>query len=458
MAPFLVAPNPGTVARTGQILIANQTLTITQSPGPAGTVTGYTESVYAGGGSTSVPNLGDGGPATNAYLSSPQGVAFDKATGNLYIADYGDAKIRVVTPDGNINTFAGGGSSTAENVPALSALLVYPQRVAVDFSSSVYFDDSANRVRKVSSGIVATFAGTTSSGFGGDNGPATSALLNGVLGIAPDSLGNVYIVDSSNNRIRKVSNGTITTFAGGGNSGLENGVPATSATLVDPTGVGVDSSQNVYIADYVDGLVREVSSGTINTFASVMFAADITTDLQGNVFVVSSTSIVRISSNGTMLTIPELYPIGVTTDSAGNLYFSEYYAGVVQKLTPIPTFCTYSIGNLPTGSIAGAGGTVTLSVTAAVGCNWTAYSNSSGATIASGSSGSANGSVSITFAANTTGSSRTLMLAIAGQAIDLIQLVDPPQLGFFILNPCRIADTRTGSGFSAEFGAPSLSP
>ncbi len=117
--------------------------------------------------------------------------------------------------------------------------------------------------------------------------------------------------------------------------------------------------------------------------------------------------------------------------------------------------CSYSVGNLPAGSIPGAGGTVTLSVIAAAGCNWMAYSGSSAAIISSGSSGVGNGSVSITFGANTTGSTINLALTIAGQVIDLTQAVDPP-LAFYTLAPCRIADTRAGNGFSDAFGPPSL--
>ena len=117
--------------------------------------------------------------------------------------------------------------------------------------------------------------------------------------------------------------------------------------------------------------------------------------------------------------------------------------------------CSYTVGNLPAGSIPGAGGTITLSVTAAAGCNWMAYSGSSAAIISSGSSGVGNGSVSITFGANTTGSTINLALTIAGQVIDLTQAVDPP-LAFYTLAPCRVADTRAGNGFSDAFGPPSL--
>ncbi len=123
LVPFIVAANPGAIPRTGQILIADVTLSMTQDAGPAGTISGYSTSIIAGGGGSSTPNLGDGGPALGAYLSFPAGLAFDPVTSNLYIVDSNSSRIRVVTPDGNINTFAGGGSGTGENIPATSALL-----------------------------------------------------------------------------------------------------------------------------------------------------------------------------------------------------------------------------------------------------------------------------------------------------------------------------------------------
>jgi sugar lactone lactonase YvrE len=424
IASFLVAPNPGTLSRTGSILIGNQTLTITQSAGPAGSVSGYTLSVIAGGGNSSVPNLGDGGPATSAYLNYPAGLAFDPATGNLYIADSNNYRIRVVTPNGNINTFAGGGSSTAEDVPALSAELFGPSQLAVDPSSSVYVSDSTNRVRKISNGVILTFAGSISPGFGGDDGLAISALMNDVRGIAADSRGNIYIADGNNSRVREVSDGIITTFAGGGTAGVDNGGPATSATLGYPIGVAIDHNQNVYIADDNDSLIREVSQGTITTFAAVSYPNYIAVDPLGNVFAVLSEykEIMSISTAGAESDVvgngvlTYVYPNGIATDPAGNVYFSDWSSSLVRKLTPVSSFCSYSV-DAPAGKIASAGGTVKISITATSGCNWTAYSASSWAAVSSGSSGNGNGSVSLTVAANTTTSARNATLGLAGQLI-----------------------------------------
>ena len=155
---------------------------------------------------------------------------------------------------GTITTIAGGGDKLGDGGPATSAWLYGPAGVAVDRRGNVYIADSTSaRVRKVSpGGTISTFAGTGTPGFSGDGGPATSAKLAFPGGVAVDGKGNVYIADYGNSRVRKVSRGgTITTIAGtgtlGGDSG--NGGPATKARLDGPTGVAVDGKGNVYIVD-----------------------------------------------------------------------------------------------------------------------------------------------------------------------------------------------------------------
>ena len=421
-APFIVAPNPGSTPRSASVLIADKTLTITQDAGPAGSVGSFTSSIVAGGGSSSLPNLGDGGPAVGAYLS-PSGLAFDSATGKLYIVDGSSARIRVVTPDGNINTFAGGGSLTAEGVSALSAQLFAPGRLAVDPASSVYVTDSYNRVRKIANGFISTFAGQTGGSFGGDNGPATTAYMNGVRQIASDANGNIYIADQNNGRIREVSGGIITTFAGGGSNGLGDGGPAANASLSYPSGVGVDSNQNVYIGDSSNGRVREVSKGTINTLAQVSYPQDIAVDPLGDVFTLVQNAVQWFAPGGSVQYLTEccsVYPNSIAADKSGNVYVSDTYNNVVRKFTPLPSYCSYDVA-APSGKIAGSGATVKISVIAATGCNWTAYSNQSWAPISSGTPGNGNGTVSVTFAPNATGAARHVTLAVADQVITLTQ-------------------------------------
>jgi sugar lactone lactonase YvrE len=218
---------------------------------------------------------GDGpAAATSVDLDQPYGVTLD-SSGNLYIADRINCLVREVT-SGTLTTVAGSnanaGNYSGDNAAATNAGLTYPQSVAAYSASIFYFADTGNNaIRKVSSGTITTVAGNGTAGYSGDNGPATSAQLNQPYGVAVDSSGNFYIADSINNVVRKVSGGNITTVAGqgptlGGYSG-DNG-PATSAKLSHPDGVAVDSSGNLYIADTSNNVIRKVSTvGTITTVA-----------------------------------------------------------------------------------------------------------------------------------------------------------------------------------------------
>lgn len=257
--------------------------------------------------------VGDGKAATGATLVQPEQVSFD-SSGNSYIADAGGNRIRKVTTTGVISTVAGNGISgyTGDGGAAISAKLYYPGGVAIDSAGNLYIADAFNNVvRKVdttgtintfstnanfsglwnmatdtagnvyvadtgtcviwkinSSGVATAVAGTIFvCGFAGDGGLATSAQLNTPYGIAVDKAGNLYIGDSSNNRIRKVNKaGTITTITGDGNCGFTgDGGVATSAEVCFPEGVGVDTRGNVYLADNGNGRVRKISAGIINT-------------------------------------------------------------------------------------------------------------------------------------------------------------------------------------------------
>ena len=208
---------------------------------------------------------GDGGPAANAELFYPSGVAVDTA-GNLFIADVENHRIRMVDAAGTITTVAGTGAGgfSGDGGPATNAQLTYPSGVAVDTAGDLFVGDTGNnRIRMVdAAGTVTTVAGTGTFGFSGDGGPAASAQLSGPSGVAVDRAGNLFIADHDNNRIRKVdSAGTISTVAGNGGGGFSgDGGPAASAQLAGPSGVVVDLAGNLFIADAGNNRIRMVQA------------------------------------------------------------------------------------------------------------------------------------------------------------------------------------------------------
>jgi sugar lactone lactonase YvrE len=272
---------------------------------------------------------GDGGPATAARLNmSLGGVALD-SSGNLYIADSLNERIRKVSPVGTISTYAGSGGFgfSGDGGPATAAQLSLPHGVAVDSAGNLYIADSNNhRIRKVTpGGTISTYAGTGTEGFSGDGGPATAAHLDRPDGVAVDSAGNLYIADSGNSRIRKVTpGGTISTYVGNGGYGegfLGDGGPATAAHI-RPRGVALDSAGNLYITDFAR--IRKVTpGGTISTYAG--------TDTPG------------FAGDGGPATAAQLsFPQGVALDSAGNLYIADSNNNRIRKVTPGGTISTYA--------------------------------------------------------------------------------------------------------------------
>ncbi len=277
------------------------TLTASLSPGSIiSTIAGNGTAGYSG----------DGGPAASAELNSPSGVAVD-FSGNIYIADYKNNRIRRVDASGVISTVAGKGTAgySGDGGPASSAELSTPSGVAVDTSGNIYIADSSNNcVRKVdASGVISTVAGNGTAGYSGDGGPAVSAELSSPSGVAVDTSGNIYIADDKNNCIRKVdASGVISTVAGnetGGYSG--DGGPATSAELSTPSGVAVDASSNIYIADSSNNCIRKVdASGVISTVAGKGTGG--------------------YSGDGGPATSAQLNsPSGLAVDSSGNIYIAD---------------------------------------------------------------------------------------------------------------------------------------
>ncbi len=213
---------------------------------------------------------GDHGPATAATLSFPRGVAVD-AQGNLYIADTGNSSIRKVTA-GVITTVAGNGAAgfAGDSGLAVNAQLSYPAALAIDSSGNIYIADTWNyRIREISTdGKIQTIAGNGSYGPFGDGGPATSASLGAIESLALDAAGNLYLSDAYDHVVRKVAGGTISTVVGGGFGPAEDGGPAETAALMFPKGVAVDWQGNLFISDSLNYRVREVTpNGVIGTAA-----------------------------------------------------------------------------------------------------------------------------------------------------------------------------------------------
>jgi sugar lactone lactonase YvrE len=296
---------------------------------------------------------GDGGPAIQAQLKQPTGLALDSA-GSLFIADTGNSVIRKVTLSGVISTVAGNGFS-GDGGPAISAALDAPLSLAFDRSGNLYIAEVTNsRIRKVTpGGTISTVAGNGTLGFRGDGGPATSAQLYYPMSIALDDAGNLFIADLMNSRIRKVTtSGVITTVAGGGTAGLGDGGLATSARLNYPTGVAVDSDGTLFIADSVNSRIRKVTpAGVISTIAgdgTAGFRGDggpanlsrlniplsIATDGTGGLFITDAgnSRVRKLTAGGQIVTVAGNgvsglpgngdYPLFVISDGSGGFYFS----------------------------------------------------------------------------------------------------------------------------------------
>jgi uncharacterized protein (TIGR03437 family) len=236
-------------------------------------------STYAG---TGAPGFGgDGGASTSAQLYDPIGVALD-ASGNLYIADLGNNRVRKVSTGGTITTLAGNGTSafSGDGGQAVNAELSYPQGVAADAAGNIYIADTLNfRVRMVTTGgVIATVAGNGTAGYSGDLGQATAAQIASAAGVAVDSAGSLYISDGATH-IRKVtSNGIIQTIAGNGASGYAgDGGSAVTAEINAPGGLAVDASGNVYFADAGNSAVRmlQPSASGASLAAVVSSASDL---------------------------------------------------------------------------------------------------------------------------------------------------------------------------------------
>ncbi len=351
--------------------------------------------------------VGDNGPATQAILNQPMGIALDRS-GNLYIADTGTQRVRIVPPSGVISTLAGTGVAgfNGDQIPASSANLYSPMGVAADVYGDVYLADTYNhRVREVATaGRISTFSGTGTGGqgldnllpsqtqlrgprnvcigltgtiyivdtsnhrvlrvlpggyastvagngtpgFGGDGGPAVTAELNQPGACAADSSGNLFIADTLNHRIAKVdSRGIITTVVGTGQAGTSaDGVSAVAAALNAPSGVAVDDSGNIFISDTGNNLIRQATSS-------------------GAIYTIAGQATPGFSADGGMALAAQINaPAGILMDGAGALYFADTSNNRIRRLSPqaaqpvspptapAPSISAFNAASLAAGSVA----------------------------------------------------------------------------------------------------------
>jgi VCBS repeat-containing protein len=304
--------------------------TVSLSPGPNGIpvivtaedgttktytigVTVYGVTTLAGSGTAGFND----GTGMGAQFNLPVGVAVD-SSGNVYVADSSNHRIRKIDSDGVVSTLAGSGTAGSVDGTGTAAQFNSPWGVAVDSSGNVYVVDRVNfNIRKITpGGVVTTLAGYANR-KGKDDGTGTEALFDAPTGAAVDSSGNVYVADTLNHNIRKITPaGVVSTFAGSGTAGSADGT-GTAAQFHYPCGVAVDSSGNVYVADMENHNIRKITpAGVVSTFAG------------------SGTS---GYGDGTSTAAQFNNPTGVAVDSAGNVYVADSKNYRIRKIIPMPS-------------------------------------------------------------------------------------------------------------------------
>ena len=330
------------------------------APGPS--PTGATVTTLTG---TTAGGFSDGTTATAAF-QDPSGIAVD-AAGNIYVSDTDNNRIRKITPDGTVTTLAGSSTSGSDNGTGANASFFQQMGIAVDLSGNVYVADFYNNlIRKVTSaGVVTTLAGSGTYAFA--EGTGIAASFKAPSAVTVDRQGNVFVCDTENNRIRKITSaGAVTTFAGSGASGADNGT-GTAATFYLPQGIVIDAKGTLYVSEQGNNLIRQITSagvvttiaGTgsaghadgIGTSASFSIPNGLAIDSTGNLYVadmwnhmirkvVISTGVVStiagstnygaVNSKGVSASFRD--PAAVALDASGNIYVADYANNLIRKI------------------------------------------------------------------------------------------------------------------------------
>ncbi len=312
------------------------------------------------------------GTGTNAQFYGPMGVAVD-ANGNVYVADTNNNCIRKVTPAGVVTTLAGcwwAGGGYLDDVNGTTAQFNGPSGVAVDASGNVYVSDAGNNcIRKVTpAGAVTTLAGSAINPPGYAEGTGTAAKFWAPAGVAVDTSGNVYVADYGNARIRKVTaTGVVTTLAGTGTNGYKDG-PGAAAQFTYPSGVAVDASGSVYVADSSNNRIRKVWAGGVvttlagsdigytdgtGTNAQFNFPRGVAVDASGNVYVseVGNSDIRKVTAAGVVTTLAQYFydPCGVAVDTSGNVYVADTDNNLIRLIATL-----YPVSHLAQSGLTGS--------------------------------------------------------------------------------------------------------